>query len=74
MQFDALEKKSVMRLQITHLKIVSNGHHYTKATEDEKYLFWINAHTPIEKHSNQDWNTTIHLKNNSPHAKAPLIF
>ena len=51
-------KKSVMRLQIT-AKIVTNGHQYTKTTEDKKFIFWINAHTPIEKQSNQDWNTPI---------------
>ena len=70
MQFDALEK-SVM---IQHLKIVTNGHQYTKTTEDKKFTFWINVHTPIEKQSNQDWNTSIHLKSNGPHIKVPLIF
>ena len=35
---------------------------------------WINAHTPIEKQSNQEWNKPIHLKNNGPHRKIPLIF
>ena len=28
----------------------------------KKFIFWISAHTPIEKQSNQDWNTPIHLK------------
>ena len=28
----------------------------------KKFIFWISAYTPIEKQSNQDWNTTIHLK------------
>ena len=59
-------KKSVMRIEI--------GHQYINTTEDEKFIFWINAHTPIEKESNQDWNTTIHLKNNGPHITVPLIF
>ena len=36
MQFDALEK-SVLRLQ--HSKIVTIGHQYTKATEDQKFIF-----------------------------------
>ena len=57
-----------------HLKIVTNWHQYTKNTEDEKFIFWINAHTPIEKQSNQDWNATIHWKNNCPHIKVPSIF
>ena len=55
-----------MRLEIRH--------QYINTTEDEKFIFWINAHTPIEKESNQDWNTPIHLKNNGPHIKVPLIF
>ena len=37
-------------------------------------IFWINAHSPIEKQSNEDWNTSIHLKRNDPHIKVPLIF
>ena len=40
----------------------------------KKVIFWINAHIPIEKQSNQDWNTPIHLKNNSTHIRIPLIF
>ena len=59
---------------LEHLKIVTNGHQYTKTTEDEKFIFWINAQTPIEKQSNQDWNTSIHLESNGPHIKVPLIF
>ena len=47
---------------------------YTNTTEDKKFLFWINAHTPIKKQSNQDWNTPIHLESNGPHIKVPLIF
>ena len=39
-----------------------------------KFIFWISAHTPIEKQFNKDWNTPIHLKNNGPHIKVPLIF
>ena len=57
-----------------YLKIVTNWHQYTKNTEDEKFIFWINAHTPIEKQSNQDWNATIHWMNNCPHIKVPSIF
>ena len=30
--------------------------------------------TPIQKQSNQDWNTPIHLESNDPHIKVPLIF
>ena len=52
---------------------MTNGHQYTKTTEDKKFMFWINAHTPIEKQSNQDWNTPIHLESNGPHIKVPLI-
>ena len=37
-----------------HLKIVTNGHQYTKTTEDKKFTLGINAHTPIGKQSNQD--------------------
>ena len=33
-----------------------------------------NAHTPIGKQSNQVWNTQIHLKNNGPYIKVPLVF
>ena len=39
----------------------------------KKLIFWINAHTPIESQSKQDWNTPIHLKDNGPHIKVPLI-
>ena len=63
MQSDALEKPT-RDYKLQYLKIVTNGHQYTKNTEDEKFLFWINAHTPVEKQSNQDWNTPIHSKNN----------
>ena len=71
-------KKSVMRLQITAFKIATNGHQYTKTTEDKKFIFWINAHTPIKEQSNQDWNISIyisiHLKGNGWHIKVALIF
>ena len=67
-------KKVLWDYKLQHLKIVTNGHQYTKATEDKKFIFWINAHSPIEKQSNQDWNISIHLKNNGPHIKVPLIF
>ena len=67
-------KKSVMRLLITALKTVTNGHQYTQTTEDKKFVFCINAHTPIEKQSNQDGNTPIHLESNCPHIKVTLIF
>ena len=75
MQFDALEK-SVMRLQITAFKNCNKWtvYKYINTTEDEKFVFWINAHTPIEKESNQDWNTPIHLKINGPYIKVHLIF
>ena len=69
MQSDALEKPT-RDYKLQYLKIVTNGHQYTKNTEDEKFIFWINAHTPID----QDWNTPIHVKNNGPHIKVSLIF
>ena len=53
---------------------MTNGHQYTKTTKDKKFIFWTNAHTPIEKQPNQDWNTPIHLESNGPHIKVPLIF
>ena len=57
------------------MKIVTNGHQYTKTTEDKKFIFWINAHNPVEKKSDQTWNTPIHLEsNNGPHIKVSLIF
>ena len=40
----------------------------------KKFIFWINAYPPVEKRSNQDWNSLIHLKNNGSHTKVPLIF
>ena len=32
----------------------------------KKNILCITAHTTIEKQSNKDWNTPIHLKNNGP--------
>ena len=54
-------KKSLMRLQITVFKNCKNGHQYTKNTENKRFIFWINALTPIEKQYNIDWNTPIDL-------------
>ena len=75
MQFDALEK-CVMRLQLTAFKYCNDWTpgQYRKTNEDRKFIIWINAHIPIEKQSNQGWNTSIHLKHNAPHMKVPLIF
>ena len=73
MQFDALEKKCNVTTNYS-FKNCNKWTPYTKTTEDKKFTFWINAHTPIEKQSNQDWNTSIHLKSNGQHIKAPLIF
>ena len=39
----------------------------------KKFIFWINACTPIKNQSNQDWHTQC-LKNNGPHITVPLIF
>ena len=44
-----------------------------KLLKMKKFIFWINAHTPIKKQSSQDWNIPIHLKNNAPHIKLPLV-
>ena len=61
-----------MRLQITAFK---NRNKWTPVyKEDKKFIFCINAHTPIEKQSNQDRNTPIHLESNGSHIKVPLIF
>ena len=40
-----------------------------KLRKIKKYIFCISAHTPIEKQSNNDWNTLIHLKNNGPNLR-----
>ena len=47
-------KKIVARNKLQHLRIVTNRRQYTNTTEDKKFIFGINAHTPIEKQSNQD--------------------
>ena len=60
--------------RLEHLKPVTNGHQYEKTTEDEKLIFSINVHTPIEKQSNQGWNPPIYSKNNGSYIKVPLIF
>ena len=62
MHFDALKKKVQWDYKLQYLKIVTNGHQYINTTEFEKFIFWISAHTPIEKGSNQDSNTPIDLK------------
>ena len=67
-------KKRVMRLQITVFKNCNKGTPVYKNTENEKFMFWINTHTPIEKQSNQDWNSSIYLKNIGPHVKVASIF
>ena len=73
MQFDALGRKCNETTNYK-LQIVTKGHQYTKTTKDKKFIFWINAHTTIEKQPNQNWNTPIHLESNGPHIKVPLIF
>ena len=47
-------KKIVTRNKLQHLKIVTNGRQYANTTEDKRFIFGINAHTLIEKQSNQD--------------------
>ena len=42
-------KKNAMGYKLEHLKFFTNGQQYTKTTEDEKFIFCINAHTPVEK-------------------------
>ena len=34
--------------------------------ERDEEVFWINAHPPIEKQSNKDWNTLIDLEKCGP--------
>ena len=66
-------KKASWDCKLEHLKLLTNRHQHTKTTKDEKkIIFWINAHTPIENQSNQDWNTPIHLKNSIQHIKVLL--
>ena len=36
-----------MGQQLREFKIVTNGRQHTKTTEDEKFTFCINAHTPV---------------------------
>ena len=48
--------------------------HIQRLLKMKKLIFWVNSHTPVEKESNQDLNTTVHLKNNGRHIKVPLIF
>ena len=72
MQFNALEK-GLMNYKLQHLKEVTKGNQYIKTTEEKKFISCINAHTPIEKQSTQDWNTPIHLNSNGPHMKVLLI-
>ena len=69
-------KKSVMRPQITVFKNCNKWTPVYKGHWRWKLIFWINAHSPVEKQSNQDPsnNTLIHLKNNGSHIKVPLIF
>ena len=58
--------------KLENIKVVKNGHHHIKTTEDEE-IFWINAYPPIEKHYNKNLDTTIHLKNRGPSIKVPSI-
>ena len=37
-------------------------------------IFWIYDHPPLQKQSNKDWNTPIHLENSGPSIKDSLIF
>ena len=53
--------------------MVENGHQHTKTTEDVE-VYILNKCSSFEKHSNKDWNTHIHLENNGPSIKIPLIF
>ena len=66
--------KKNIRLQIT---IFKNCNKLTLGYNEHwswKVYISINANTPVEKQSNQDWNTPIHLKNNDAHIKVPLFF
>ena len=55
-------------------KNCSNWLQHTKTAKSKKYIFWINAHPPIEEQSNEDWNTLIHLENNGASIKVRLMF
>ena len=64
-------KKDVLELQVRQFKNCNKwAPAYRRLLKMKKFIFWINAQTPI----NQDWNTPTHLKSNGPHVKAPLIF
>ena len=56
------------------LCLTTDEHQHTKTTEDEKVYIFNKCSYSNWKQSNQDWNTPIHLKNNDPHIKVPLIF
>ena len=56
-------------------KIAANVHQHTKTNEDEGVQHILNKCSySIEKQFNEDWNTHIHLNNNGPSTKVPLIF
>ena len=70
-------KKSIMGLPVRPFKSCNKWIPACKDYWRWKSLYfeyWLNTYTPIEKRSNQDWNTSIHLKNHDPHINVPLIF
>ena len=76
-QFDALEKSvQITGYELQHLKIVTNGHQYTKTTEDKKFIIKsLNKYSHSNwKQSNQSWNIFIYLKSNVPHIKVHFVF
>ena len=73
-QFDAIEK-SVMGLKVGALENCNKWtYNIQSLLKMKRFIFWINLHTPIEKQYNEDWKIPIHLKNNGPLIKVPLIF
>ena len=69
-KFETLEKVLARAFASTckleNSKVVRNEHQHTKTTEDEECLyeeclFCINVYPPIEKYSNKDVNTIVHI-------------
>ena len=70
------ETIQIWDFKLKDLKVVTNGHHYTKKyMKMKKYIFWIKAHIWIRKQSNKDSNTSPSIKKNiDPYIKVPLFF
>ena len=66
-------EKSLVGLQVRVIKRYYMDTSIQKLLKIRKIIFWRNTHIQVEKQSNQDGNTLLHLKNNGPHIKVPLI-